>query len=73
MENVARTKLPKKPLAGIIALYAVVFAYFLMIAQQLLIGILLGVVVIFLYILWRFLIALEAIADAHQRIANEDN
>lgn len=64
MKNVTQTKLSARWLAGILALYAVVFAYSILIAQQLLIAILFGVVLIFLYILWRFLIAIEAIADA---------
>lgn len=43
----------------------------MLIAQQIQFGVLVGVVVVFLYLGWRFLRAVEAIADALQRMAKE--
>ena len=51
--------------------YLLVLAYTVVIAQGILLGILIGVLCGALYLGWRFLAAIEAIADAHQRIARQ--
>lgn len=71
MTKWTRATIPREWLVGLLAIYLVGFAYLIMVAQQLLLGILLGGVIITLYIVWRFLVAIEAIADAHQRIAQQ--
>lgn len=50
-------------------LYALVLAYSLLIVQEVLVALFLGVLVASLYLLWRVLRAFEAIADAQQRRA----
>lgn len=53
-------------------LYIALFGYGLFIAGQvILFGILPGMLLISIYFLWRFLTAVEAIADALQRIARQ--
>ncbi len=57
-------------LFGIAALYVAFLAYTALIAQQILFGALVGVFLVTLYLAWRFLRAVEAIADAQQRLAH---
>jgi 4-hydroxybenzoate polyprenyltransferase len=54
---------------GIVA-YLAVLAYAVLIAGQLLLGLLPGLLLAGLYFAWRFLLAFEAIADAQQRLAD---
>ncbi|WP_226012477.1 hypothetical protein [Halomicrobium salinisoli] len=61
---------PKAVAAGVV-LYALVLAYALLIVQQVLLGILFGVFFAGLYFAWRLLRAIEAIADAQQRLADQ--
>lgn len=57
-----------------IALFYILFlAYSVLIAGQLLLGVLPGFVIVFLYFLWRGLVAVEAIADAQQRMASQQD
>jgi len=58
-------------LVGIGVGYVLVLAYAVVIAQQILFGIWIGVLCMAVYLGWRFLVAVEAIADALQRIARQ--
>jgi MFS superfamily sulfate permease-like transporter len=65
-------------LVAVAVLYAAFLTYSVLVAQQVLLGISVGVLLAslyllwrFLHVLWRFLRALEAIADALQRIARQ--
>lgn len=69
MSHWSPPSLPRPWLAATGVLYALVLAYSLLVIQQLLVGVLFGLVPVSLYLLWRFLAAVEAIADALQRIA----
>jgi len=51
--------------------YVLLLAYSIIIAGQLLLGLLPGFLIVVLYFLWRVLIAVEAIADAQQRMASQ--
>ena len=51
--------------------YIAFLAYSLVIAGQLLLGVFPAFIIVFLYIIWRLLAAVEAIADAQQRIASQ--
>ena len=63
--------LSRRTVAAIATGYVLIAAYSLVIAAQLLLGVVLpGVVLLGSYLLWRFLRAVEAIADALQRIAD---
>ncbi len=63
--------LSRRTVAAIATGYVLIAAYSLVITAQLLLGVILpGVVLLGSYLLWRFLRAVEAIADALQRIAD---
>jgi hypothetical protein len=63
--------LPRSLIPIIAGLYVLIAAYAVVIAQQLLVGVVFpGVVLLASYLLWRILRAIEAIADALQRIAD---
>ncbi len=67
-----RSPSPSLPAAiGLTALSALVMAYALLIVQQILLGLMVVTWLLGLYLLWRFLVALEALADAQQRIARQ--
>lgn len=51
--------------------YVLLLAYSFFISQQPLRGIRLGITIVVIYLLWRFLVAVEAIADALQRFAQQ--
>ena len=54
----------------VIALLSVlIIGYALIIAGQILLGLLPVLGLVLLYLVWRFVLAIEAIADAHQRLA----
>ena len=63
--------IPRRWLALVATLYAVVLAYAVLIQGSFLLGALPGVVAVATYVLWRFLVALEAIADGVHRIADD--
>lgn len=56
---------------GIVLLYVLLLAYLALVVQQLLLGIIPGIAIGFFYLMWRFLVAVEAIADALQRLAQQ--
>jgi membrane protein implicated in regulation of membrane protease activity len=60
---------PRNWLLVAAVLYAFVLAYSLLIAQQVLLAVFLGLFVASIYLFWRVLRAFEAIADAQQRRA----
>lgn len=62
---------PRNWLIAIAVFYVLFLAYSILIAGQLLLGVLPGFVIVFLYFLWRGLVAVEAIADAQQRMASQ--
>lgn len=65
---------PPKPsngqTVGVVFVVVVIIAYSTIIAQQLLLGLFPALFVLALYFAWRFLRAVEACADALQRIAD---
>jgi len=62
--------LSRGQLAGIVVGLLAVSAYSLVIAGQILLVVLPAVAVVAVYLTWRFIRAVEAIADALQRIAD---
>jgi len=60
----------RQVLAAVGVGYAVVLAYALLVVQQLLLAVLVGVTLASVYLLYRVLLAFEAIADAQQRMAD---
>ena len=64
--------LSRGQLAGIIGGLLAVAAYSLVIAGQLLLVIVPAAAVVAVYLVWRFVVAVEAIADALQRLAADD-
>jgi len=62
--------LSRGQLAGIVVGLLAVSAYSLVIAQQLLLVVFPAAAVVAVYLTWRFIVAVEAIADALQRIAD---
>ena len=65
--------IPRSWTATIIVLYILFLLYSVLIAVQPLLGLLPALTIIPLYLLWRLLIAVEAIADAQQRIAHQQD
>ncbi|MFQ3476314.1 hypothetical protein HKK80_08640 [Halonotius sp. F2-221B] len=62
--------LSRGQLAGIIVALLAVSAYSLVIVQQLLLVVVPAAALLAVYLTWRFIVAVEAIADALQRIAD---
>ena len=62
---------PRTALVTAAVLYAVVLVYLVLIRGTILLGLFPGLVAVVLYVVWRFLVALEAIADGVHRIADE--
>ncbi|MFC6615967.1 hypothetical protein ACFQAS_15375 [Halopenitus salinus] len=60
-------------LGTIVVLYALILAYAIVIVGQLVLGVLPGLVLIVIYLFWRLVVAIEAIADAQQRMAGYDD
>jgi len=58
-------------LAGVAFAYAVVLAYLVLIRGTILLGVIVGLVVVVVYFLWRLLVAVEAVTDGAHRIADE--
>ncbi len=71
MSHWSPATLPREWLVGIIAVYLIGLGYLIVVAQQLLLGVVLGAGMLLLYFLWRLLVAIEAIADAQQTLANQ--
>ena len=71
MADWSPASIPRNWLIAIALLYILFLAYLTLIVQQLLLGVFPGLVIVFLYFLWRGLVALEAIADAQQRMASQ--
>lgn len=71
MSDWSPPSLPQGWLAIGVSAYLLVLAYALLIARQVLLGVLIGLFLALFYFLWRFLAALEAIADAQQRLAGD--
>jgi len=67
----SRPRLSRPVAVGLAICYLLVLAYSVIIAGQILLGILIGAVFGTVYLGWRFLAAVEAIADALQRIARQ--
>lgn len=63
--------IPRNWLVAIVVFYIAFLAYSIVIAGQLLLGVFPAFIIVFLYIIWRALAAVEAIADAQQRIASQ--
>jgi predicted tellurium resistance membrane protein TerC len=62
---------PRNWLLAVGVAYALVFAYGLLVLQQLLLVLFPAVLAASVYLVWRLLVAVEAIADALQRIADQ--
>jgi hypothetical protein len=73
MSDWSPPSIPRNWLVAIAVFYILFLAYSILIAGQLLLGILPGFVIVFLYFLWRGLMAVEAIADAQQRLASQQD
>lgn len=65
--------IPRSWAATIIVLYVLFLLYSILLAGSPLLGLLPALIIIPLYLLWRFLVAIEAIADAQQRIAHQQD
>jgi O-antigen ligase len=63
--------LPRALLVGTAVVWLVLLAYAILIQGRILLGVLPGLGLVVLYVLWRFLVALEAIADGVHRIADQ--
>lgn len=61
---------PVALLAGTTAVWLVLLVYAALVQGSILLGLLPGLGLAVLYVLWRFLVALEAIADGVHRIAD---
>lgn len=62
--------LSKKQITGIVLVIVTSIAYSVAIASQLLLALGPTILILLLYLLWRFIRAVEAIADASQRVAD---
>lgn len=62
---------PRTWLAGIALLYALLLGYLILVVHQILLGVVVGILLASIYLVWRFIVAVEAIADAQQRIAHQ--
>jgi hypothetical protein len=64
--------IPREWLAVVAVAYLLLLGYSLIVVQEVLVlGLFPGMALVSLYLLWRFLVAIEAIADALQRIARQ--
>lgn len=63
--------LSRRQVLGIVLAYAFVLAYAVLVQGQFFSGLLFGVVLATAYVVWRFLVALEAVAAGVHRIADQ--
>jgi len=61
----------QRVVAGVAIAYAVVLADMILIWGTILLGVVVGLVLVVAYFLWRLLVAVEAVADGVHRIAAE--
>ena len=73
MADSSPPSIPRSWAATIIVLYVLFLLYSILLAAQPLLGLLPALIIIPLYLLWRLLVAIEAIADAQQRIAHKQD
>ena len=72
MSDWSPPSVPRHWLIGIGVLYVLLAVYSVLVVQQILLGVVVpGMVIVSVYITGRFLVAVEAIADALQRIADQ--
>lgn len=64
--------IPLRVLPVIVALYAAVVLYAVIVVQRLLLAALVGLLFATAYVAYRLLMAVEAIADAQQRMADRE-
>ncbi|WP_280536387.1 hypothetical protein [Halopenitus sp. POP-27] len=69
MTSQSPTSLPRSWTAAVIILGTLILGYSVIIAGQILLGVIPILLLVLLYLLWRFVVAVEAIADAQQRLA----
>ncbi|WP_136716280.1 hypothetical protein [Halorientalis salina] len=69
MPGYSPPSIPRSWLAGIGLVFALLFGYSLLVVQTPLLVLFPAVLAGLLYVGWRFLVAIEAIADAQQRLA----
>ncbi|AHG05387.1 hypothetical protein HALDL1_14535 [Halobacterium sp. DL1] len=70
MSDWSPASIPSRWLGLLVLLYVLLLGYSVLIIHQPLILIWFGMLFVSLYLLWRFLVAVEAIAGALQRIAD---
>lgn len=63
--------LPRELLVGLAVVYALLFLYVVFVQGSLLVVALPSAVFVVAYVVWRFLVALEAVADGVYRIADQ--
>lgn len=71
MSEWSRPQLSRPVIIGVSVCYLLVLAYAVIIAGQVLFGVLIGAVFGMIYLGWRLLVAVETIADALQRLARQ--
>lgn len=69
MSNWSPPSIPRNWLAALVILYVLFLGYSTLVMGQILLGVFPALGLVFLYLLWRFISAVEAIADAQQRLA----
>lgn len=70
MSDWSPATVPRPWLVALGLLYVLLLGYAVLVAQVLLGGLLAGALGLVLYLAWRFVVAVEGIADAQQRIAD---
>ncbi len=66
------SSVPRQWLVGAVVLYALLIAYAVIVVQQVLVVVWFGLVLVVLYLSWRFVVAVERIAGAVERIADRE-
>ncbi|WP_232702862.1 hypothetical protein [Halobacterium wangiae] len=72
MSDWSPASIPSHWLGLIVLLYVLLLGYSVLVIHQPLLVIWFGMLFVSLYLLWRFLVAVEGIADALQRIAESE-
>lgn len=70
MSDWSPPSVPRAWLGVALVLYVLFTAYSVVIAGRVLLTVFPGLALLSLYLLWRFIVAVEAIADAQQRLAD---